>query len=111
MNLAAVKRVRLEEAGGRWGAAYFVSTVFPHVGGARRKPPGHPAIPEAVRKRVTFLSWYHVSVKIQKPYRMAGKIQEWAGEETANPTLMPQEKQPGPKAGQGTKFLLLKSIE
>ena len=53
MNLAAVRRVRLEEARGR-GTAYFVSTVFPHIGGAQRRLPGDPSIPKAVQKRFIF---------------------------------------------------------
>lgn len=47
MNLAAVRRVRLEEAGGR--GAYFVSTVFLRIGSTQRKFPEDPSVPKAVR--------------------------------------------------------------
>ena len=64
MNLAAVKRVRLEEVGGRGAQTTLSLPVFPQEGCAHRKFPGDPSVSKAIPERCILFSYHCIRMTL-----------------------------------------------
>lgn len=108
MNLAAVRRVRLEEAG---STDQVVSTGSPHVGCAHRKLPGRPSMSKATQERLTFFSQYCIRMTFFRGHTgWWRRHQNEPGKRPAAPPSSPSRSSLARKAERGRKCLLLGSI-